>query len=56
MEERNKSEYGFLVLFVINMIFSFYLKHPFLGLAWFCATTTQARLILFLTKKDETSR
>jgi hypothetical protein len=56
MEKRNKTEYGFLVLFILNMVFSFYLGYPFLGLAWFCASTTQARFILFLTKNDETSR
>jgi hypothetical protein len=56
MENRKKSEYGFLVLFVLNMVVSFYLGYVFLGLAWFCAATTQARLILLLNKEDETSR
>lgn len=56
MENRKKSEYGFLVLFVLNMIFSFYLGYLFLGFAWLCAATTQARLVLFLTKNDETPR
>jgi hypothetical protein len=57
MKNISKSEYGLLVILILNAIGSLYLGFVHTSIAWFCAVFLQGRVIVMLNNdEDETSR